>query len=403
MTGARGSPLRILAALLLLLPLAASPAGAQGGGFGVAPSQLDFGDVVRGEPLLRVLDVQNGGDAPARVTILREGPLAESLRLDRDSFIVPPGSRIGLNVTLAADHMPNGRHAGGLVVRLAPEETVKEGGSGAKVALAVRVDVSALVGGPQRLDFRAGELQVGDGEAGGTIPVSLVLENRGNVRAAPVLQLRLSVPGGETVRDTTHNLANVLPGDSRNDTLRIPAPTRPGQYRLDATVRDGGIAIHLGPRLVDVLEPGALRRKIDVGPLTTADLARNANHRLPAESPFLVQVPVRNVGEANAEARFEGVLLRDGALVRTLKSDAYPLEPGQTATLRLQQDPLPPGTYLIRGEVRYDGRVTEERETVLTIEATSTPAKDRSTPGPGMVMVVLSVAGLALLSRCSRR
>lgn len=384
--------------------------GHEAGGFGVAPSDLHFGPVVRGEPVQRSIEVQNGADAPARVSLAREGALAESVQTTSESFVVGPRERLRIDLVLVPKDLPNGPHEGAIVVTQAPQGNVQQG-SGVNVALAVRVRLGATVGGEERVDVRGGGLHVPDAEAGGTLAPSLVLENHGNVRAWPRARVTLATAQGEPLSTTEHELAPLLPGTTRNDTVKIPAPPAPGQHRVTFTLLDRDREVVTESRLVDVAEAGSLRRRVEMGPIATADLAGNANHRLPAGKPLLVQVPVRNVGEADAEPRFAGYVLKDGDIVRTLRSEALPLLPGERGTLSILLDePLPAGSYLVRGKVHYGDRVTEEHETVLNVEASPAGAADspgadstNPTPGAGATLALVAACLAAAAARRLRR
>ncbi|MFA5862988.1 MAG: hypothetical protein WDA16_14955, partial [Candidatus Thermoplasmatota archaeon] len=57
----------LLLVVCSLLPLTASAQGE--GAFGVAPTDVPFGTAIRGEPLHRLISLQNGKDQPVEIEL----------------------------------------------------------------------------------------------------------------------------------------------------------------------------------------------------------------------------------------------------------------------------------------------------------------------------------------------
>lgn len=391
-----------LAAVALLLPAPALADGAHGGGgFGAAPSHLAYGGVVRGEPITRTLTLQNGGDAPADVVLAAVDGIGHWLDLPREPLHVAPASALRVDLTLRVPQdAPNADYGGNVTATQTPRHNVSSG-SGVNVALAVRIGLAATLGGPQVVDLRAGELAVEPAEAGQPLLVRLVVENHGNVRASPRLAVTLLGPDGRQAHGVDVPLDAVSPGGSRNLTARVPHALPSGQYRLEAQLLDGTLQLVLPGLLVEVLEAGSLRRRGEMGPLSTLSLDREPNHRLPAGKPFLLRAPFRNVGEVEVEAVFRGSLLRDGDVVRSLETLPRAFAPGEAGDIELMLDGLTPGTYAVRGRVEFDGRVTPDHETVVNLEAV--PGATKDVPGAPLIVVLAALAGCARLAgRCAR-
>lgn len=403
------SPARLALMLtILLLPLGlatlqASASAPTQGAYGVTPTDVNFEGVLRGEPIMRAFEIQNARDEPVRVSLSRQGPLGEWARLAHESFVVPARTTHLVEMRLAAPaDAPNGAYAGRITVTFEPASRPAGNTSEVSLAFAVPVKLDATVTGQQILRLSAGGVHVPDVEERTRVPVSAILHNRGNVYAMPVLHAEVTDTAGRLVHSARVDLPRIPAGETVNVTQQLDASLPRGQYRLKATLVVAGETILDETVAFDVLSFGELRRKGEMDAIRTADVTRAPNHRLPAGDDFLVLVPFRNVGEVDVNAQFKGYIASGGRIVSFLQSETIRVAPGENATLRvLVTDVKGSGAYHILGAVHYDGKVTDEHETVLTLE--ESPVAGRATPGaaPALILGVAALAAIVLRRRAA--
>lgn len=404
----------VLLAILLSgggLPLAIAQSGADEGGrgIGVSPSELDFGNVLRDEPTVRFIEVQNTVNGSARVGFQREGLLAEWVRLPED-VTVPPESTTQIPLTLEVpSDAPHGAHDGRITVILRANDHADPTTVAVQVGVLVRLVAS--VGGQGIIALDAGRLVVPDAEQGGSVPFSFWLRNRGNVRVAPMVDVRIVDAHGGVAHAETLTAPVVPAGVEEEIALRVSPRLTPGQYWLELVVRAGDEEAMREKVTFDVLEEGMLRRKGEMGAISTVDLqTKGTSHRMVSGKAFVIQVPFRNVGEVDVDARFRGHISKDGVLLKELDTEPLRVAPGENVTIEILSAGFSePGAYSIRGKVYYSGKVTEENEWILNLQpgAAHDAALDgatAATPGPGGALVALVAAGVAVaLGRQQRR
>lgn len=383
----------LLALLLCSLSFVASAQPTTGGGLAVSPTDLGFGPVLRDEPAERTFTIYNSRSTPAHVTLEPSGEVgAWILGLGTD-FHMPANSSREVRLAIAApDDAPNGMHGGNLTVVMTPARHDEATGFGADVAIAVQMDLTATLGGPQVLKLVASRLTVGDTEPDAPIPLTLLVENRGNVRAAPEVRMHVTDAAGTSLARETQRLDPIRPGADAPLQMRMTPTTllTPGQYWLDIEVLSNGEPIHTDRATFDVLREGELRRAGAMGAIGAFDIeTRKHTNRIQEGQTVQIVVPFQNTGEVDLDARFVGYIAREGRIVQTLETQPLRLSPGEETAFRLLVPDLEgPARYVVAGQVHYGGKVTPENELILTVEAAPDQNK---TPAPGIAGLVACV------------
>lgn len=395
-------PLQVLPFLLLLLPSAFADVEPARPAIGVGPTSLDYGAIVRGEPVQREFVVQNMRDDSARVVIQPEGEMSEWLSSSAGwSWTMGARSQRTVNLTLTApSEAAIGAYAGRARVSVHPER-VRSPGEDSEVGLEVPVDLTATVGGEQTLLLRVSGVSTQDTEAGRPLRFRIAVVNEGNVRAHPRVELVVRSLEGNVVLEDVRDFGPIRPGATEELALDPENPLAPATVTATVRILLGSEPIHEESVTFDIVEAGALRRKGVLGRLIASTFASEGSLE-PASVPegairfregqaATLHAPFTNTGELALEARFEGVLVRDGELIETLASDTLLVDPGESVDFSfLLEDGLPAGRYSFQGSVKYSGKVTPIAESILNVEPPVTPPL--ATPGPGPVLVVLALA-----------
>lgn len=390
---------RIILPTLLLAAALAPPSGAaQGeGAYGVAPTDVPFGSAVRGEPLYRMLTLQNDKDAPVRVELRAENESAQWALPDERNLTLEPRSShdVPLRMIVPAD-VANGRYDGVLYVHFIPNATIANDTSGARLAFAVRVNLSVEVGGEQVQKLEAGGLYAPHGEESTPPIFHWEVTNAGNVRAEPRVDVVVRRPDGTQVARESIAGPVLPPGLTQNLTFRLNTTLPRGQYVLEAALAPPGDPARKEEAWFDVVEPGALRRSGTLGALAFHDLgSRQETHRIPHGNAVELRAPFTNTGEIPVKAILRGYVTKDGQHVADLTSNELFVDPGETAELKARLPDLPTaGQYVVTAEIEYSGKVTPSQDAILLLEPSSA-ARER-TPSPAwLVLVAAAVAAVA--------
>lgn len=410
-------PRTALCALLLAAFVHASAGGAfaQGGGGGVSasPSEVDFGGMIRGEPVERSVRVQNGLDHEGRITFEPSGDIAAWVTVEpSDLVLAPHASRVVTLRLHAPSDAPNGAYDGRVAVVVSDAREGAAAPVNVRFGVAIRVD--ATIGGEEVVRVEAGKLSVDDTEERLPLAGSLWMHNAGNVRVTPQVRLSLMDADGTTQREIDVPQEPLAAGATETRALSIQHGLSPGQYRatVRVLVRDEIVANETVP--FDVHPWGELRRKGELAPIFTTSIGNaTQKNRMPQGSSVLLVAPFTNTGAVAVEAQFRGRLARDGVVLADLESEALRVDPNERVSFEML---LPRavdavGAYIVSGRVHYDGKVTETSEWILNIlpaeafplertsvEETSSPP-GAQTPGAGVVLVVGVIGLVALAAR----
>lgn len=383
--------------ILLASCLLPSFAQAQGeGSYGVAPSEVRFGSVVRDEPLYRAISIQNSKDHPVQVELRPDGELGGWALPAEANFTIPARSTrdVDLPLRIPAD-APNGNYSGGVYVHFLPESSVASGTSGARLAFAVRVNLSAHLGGPQTVAFEAGGLWLRDIEEASAPTFHWQIKNVGNVRAAPTVDVAIRRADGSIVARESLVGDTLAPGLLQNVTFRTSTPLARGQYTLTASFESPSGATKQELQWFEALEAGSLRRSGTLEGLTLHDVGTGEQtHRIPASHAVELRAPFTNTGQLAVKAKLQGYVARDGQVVADLRSAEVLVDPGETTELRILLPKLSgAGQYQISAEVAYSGKITPAQEAILILEA-APPGSDgvRATPAAGAALGLVALA-----------
>ncbi|MFQ5648232.1 MAG: hypothetical protein ACE5FW_03260, partial [Candidatus Aenigmatarchaeota archaeon] len=88
-----------------------------------------------------------------------------------------------------------------------------------------------------------------------------------------------------------------------------------------------------------------------------------------AGNPVKIEAWFKNTGELNVLAKFKGEAKFSNTLVAVLESEELEAPVGQTTVLKTYFTPEEVGQYTVKGYILYDGKVTEEKESIVNVNA----------------------------------
>jgi len=299
---------------------------------GLSPARLSFPEVLPGGYASASILLSNPKTVPVRVTLLPD----DWLSLNATNLTLPPRGSARLTLELQPPRDAEPRTYARAVRFTSVPLLAASGGVAASFALSQSLPVSFVVESSARTSCVIGGLSIPDLEAGSPLRGSYRVKNDGNMRVTPRGELVIS-RSAEAVGRQAMRGGELLP--TKSGVFSFSGPPLPeGSYDAVLTTQCGSASMRFR-----VVPRGTLR--------TAGELARLEVKNETVAASFA------NTGETTVEARFRGVVLRDGKVVRVVESDPLLVGPGASQPFVEALD-LPPGTYELRGSVLYEGRET---------------------------------------------
>ncbi|MHB8584911.1 MAG: hypothetical protein ACYDDF_03630 [Thermoplasmatota archaeon] len=420
--------LALLAGVLLLPTVHAAGGDYFGIGYPSGVPSVDFGAVLRDEPVVREITVQSAGTGARNVTVNLSGDLAPWVTTDVGSaFVLPPNSTRTVHLTLRLPpDMPNGTWTGDATFTRQEPASARFGtSSGLELEEGAVAHLWANVTDSRRPDLVLSQIVVPDIDEGQPIVVRLHAANVGNVRARFNVSATVLDASGAHVASFENQSSFLLAGTSIDLCFTDAVRLLPAPYSI--VVRADPMDAAASPNATfdgqfSVDDPlaaakGSLLSVALVDPLSGEGKARVE----PGEVP-MARGAFRNDGPGRTTATLHIEVFRNGTLVAVAQSDPILVAPASNGSLDAF---LPPenvtGRYLVRGYVSYGGQETTTKETVLLVgnptetAATSAPPPEGSsaspagspgnvsslstTPGPDSIVTVVALGACAAIVR----
>ena len=354
----------ILFSLALLITSSSLPPAQAQVGVGASPSSQHFENLLRGGYAEGYITVSVNSDEYIGVSVEPRGDIKEWFSFpDGTSFKVKRDSPARIKfLLLPPTDAANGRYAGHIRFSTSSLGT-PEGQIGSSVQVGIDAVVTATITDQQYLKCRATSLQLKDTEESQPIIFSANIQNEGNVRVRPSVDVTLwnqkqdkilktyNVDSGKEILPTTKDSISV--GIQSSD-LKI------SQYWASVTVTPCGENRLLS---FDVREAGSL--SLD-GVLKT--IITNIKAEVGEITPVIAVV--QNIGESAVKARFKGNVESSGRIVELLESEELLVQPGSEMNLTTFFTPKEPGRYIIKGRVYYGNKQTFENTGIVNVLGT---------------------------------
>jgi len=383
---------KLLGAILLSSLLCST---AQAMSIGAGPSTIDFGRMVRGGYAEQVVTVSTSGEEDLTCTAEFLGDLKDWLNLDKgNKFQVPANSREDLRVILQppADAV-NGRYNGEIYIKAAPTSSVTSG-AGLAVGAGIIIKLTTEITGKEDVALTVNGVSIPDTEVGYPVKIVAELFNTGNVKITPKITAAISDTSGNKIVEGEYADTSILP--TRIETVPFTVSSEgmtSGQYNADVNVYARDVLVHNQKIGFKVLPKGTLsvngkleELKVSPDTISTGEMAK-----VMAKFKNSGQVPIR--GKLRAEAYL------NEKLVDVLReSDEMEVEPGDTVPLETYYNPSKPGNYVIRGSVGYGSGKTDQKGTILKVNAPASGSIDYVTYG-AVAVIILAIAAYFLFLR----
>lgn len=375
-------------------------------GLGVAPSNLEMHDALRGEEYERIIRLSNYGEDKGRFSLNATGQCSKWIYFynmeDQSAPItnvtIPGNGNVKILVKFKIpEDAATGNYTGTIYAQGIPTGEVS-GEVGQVVAVMIPASVMIEVTGMQTLTGKVESITTIDTEINYPLRIKVRFQNTGNVIATPIIDVKISKEG---VLTDSFTFAEARVKVGSKETIIVEWDTtgkESGDYIANTTISLGDEVLATKELQFKLLPVGTLSRQ---GNLT--DISYEGEPLVGRVTTILGTF--RNSGEIDTKAKFIGEVYVDGELVDTISSEELlvPVRETETLTtyLKIEKD----GSYAIKGHAVYEGKTTDTKElsfvvgTESGVEPEPTPKPTTSIPGFGAIeaIIALTIATMAIL------
>jgi len=385
--------------LLFLLPLNASAIG-----LGIAPTDLQITDALRGTEHQRMVTIFNPGEGEINVRLGAEGEASSWISFYQasdpsappiDSISIPGkgNTPVLVKIKIAPDAAIGSYKATVYAETIPPEGEEIEG----RVTIKLRAPANVVitVTGTQILRGVVSSISARDVEAGHPLQIKVGFQNSGNVMATP--QVGVAVTKDGAAIDSFTSVQNEVKPESR-ETISVEWDTtgrESGDYVAHVAVSLAGKTIGAEELNFAILPPGTLAR---AGVFEELGLEGEPN----LGTIVKVQATFSNTGQIDTKASFIGEAYCDNELVDTLESEESLVPMGEKGALTSYVKLERPGHYDIKGYINYEGKKTDIKEISFTLAGTS-PGRSFNLFSPIAIAVIVILVGAIAFMALRRR
>lgn len=399
-----GTKLSAILALAIAVVLLFSSLAVDVHALGASPAWLSFESVLPGGYAEASVLISNPRDQSASVTATVKGSqwISATMAISNktsnrtenktDNVMVLPAhgtARLIVTVTPPADAEP-GNYSANVVLSTMAVTGGASGGASSSLALRMAVPVTISVASNEQPSCILGGVSIPDFERGESLQLRYAIKDDGNTRISPVGMLTVKDAEGSEVYVATVDVQGeqaTLPTRT-NEYLFVATPSLAvGTYNARLSINQCGKARET---TFSVVAPGTLKSS---GSFTALSSEENSTQ----DSILPVTADFRNSGERVVTAKFSGVVVKDGEVVKVLESDPLLVSPGKGVTFQSFFSPTAPGNYTVRGSIVYEGKRTEERSFTISVTDTQTSGWTGNLSVTGATLLFFIVIALIVL------
>ncbi|SAI87679.1 hypothetical protein MBBA_0803 [Methanoculleus bourgensis] len=386
----------MVAAILLVAAIVCQPVSAAG--IAVGPSSLAIDNALRGGSFERSLTIFNPSDTGFDVVLKTEGSAKDWIKFSAidgseeiQKVYAPKKGQIPVLMRVKVpDDAANGRYTAKVIVETVPGEKVP-GSVGTILQATSTLEIT--VTDVERVSGEVMSIVVRDTEVDIPLGIEVGFKNTGNVVATPEITAVISRDG--TVIDTISEAKTpVSPTITERIVVHWPNEgLAAGTYQVDVTVSLRDAILAEEGRTFEILPLGSLTRQ---GELTDLDY----EGALTVGRPIKITGLFKNSGSIATRARLSGEVYRGGSLVDVISGDEMTIQVFSENPLTAYYTPKEPGEYTMKTCAVFEGKTTDSKDMVFTIQPDSSGLSLPLSPGP--VIAALAFIGLFTAGRRNR-
>ncbi len=386
----------MVAAILLVAAIVCQPVSAAG--IAVGPSSLAIDNALRGGSFERSLTIFNPSDTGFDVVLKTEGSAKDWIKFSAidgseeiQKVYAPKKGQIPVLMRVKVpDDAANGRYTAKVIVETVPGEKVP-GSVGTILQATSTLEIT--VTDVERVSGEVMSIVVRDTEVDIPLGIEVGFKNTGNVVATPAITAVISRDG--TVIDTISEAKTpVSPTITERIVVHWPNEgLAAGTYQVDVTVSLRDAILAEEGRTFEILPLGSLTRQ---GELTDLDY----EGALTVGRPIKITGLFKNSGSIATRARLSGEVYRGGSLVDVISGDEMTVQVFSENPLTAYYTPKEPGEYTMKTCAVFEGKTTDSKDMVFTIQPDSSGLS--LPPSPVPVIAALAFIGLFAAGRRNR-
>lgn len=386
----------MVAAILLVAAIVCQPVSAAG--IAVGPSSLAIDNALRGGSFERSLTIFNPSDTGFDVVLKTEGSAKDWIKFSAidgseeiQKVYAPKKGQIPVLMRVKVpDDAANGRYTAKVIVETVPGEKVP-GSVGTILQATSTLEIT--VTDVERVSGEVMSIVVRDTEVDIPLGIEVGFKNTGNVVATPAITAVISRDG--TVIDTISEAKTpVSPTITERIVVHWPNEgLAAGTYQVDVTVSLRDAILAEEGRTFEILPLGSLTRQ---GELTDLDY----EGALTVGRPIKITGLFKNSGSIATRARLSGEVYRGGSLVDVISGDEMTIQVFSENPLTAYYTPKEPGEYTMKTCAVFEGKTTDSKDMVFTIQPDSSGLSLPLSPVP--VIAALAFIGLFAAGRRNR-
>ena len=381
-----------LAAAIVCQPVSAA-------GIAVGPSSQTIENALRGGSFERSLTIFNPSDMGFDVVLKTEGSAKDWIKFSAidgseeiQKVYAPKKGQIPVLLRVKVpDDAANDRYTAKVVVETVPGEKVPGSvGMVLQATSALEITVTDV----EKVSGEVTSIVVRDTEVDIPLGVEVGFKNTGNVVVTPEITAVISRDG--TVIDTISEAKTpVRPTFTERIVVHWPNEgLAAGTYQADVTVSLRGAVLTEEGRTFAILPLGSLTRQ---GELT--DLGYEG--ALTVGKPIKITGLFKNSGSIATRARLSGEVYRGGSLVDVISGDEMTVLVFSENPLTAYYTPKEPGEYTMKTCAVFEGKTTDSKDMVFTVQPDSSGLSLPLSPVP--VIAALAFIGLFAAGRRNRK
>lgn len=377
----------VLAAAIVCQPVSAA-------GIAVGPSSQTVENMLRGGSFERSLTIFNPSEMGFDVVLKTEGSAKDWVKfssIDRNEelqkvYVPKKGQTPVLMKVTVPEDAANGRYTTKIVVETIPGEEVPGSvGMVLQATSALEITVTDV----ERVSGEVTSIVVRDTEVDIPLGVEVGFKNTGNVVVTPEITAVIS-RDGSVVATVSKAETPVRPGATEPIVVHWPNEGfAAGTYQANVTVSLRGEVLADEGRTFAILPLGSLTRQ---GELT--DLGYDG--ALTVGKPIKITGVFKNSGSIATRAKLSGEVYRGGNLIDVVSGDEMTILVFSENPLTAYYTPKEPGEYTMKTCAVFEGKTTDAKDVVFTVQPDSSGLNLPLSPVPvaaALAFICLFVTG----------
>lgn len=353
--------------LLIVLKVEAS-------GLAMGPTSIRIDNAVRGGEYEKYLFIHSTNNGELNLSANVTGNcsdwiyfyLMEDQTKPVTSFIVPANGDFTLLVKFKIpEDTPTGNYSSIIFVQQTPDAVKPSDGNLSSVGIRVRSTADIAVTGNQIITGEIKSVTTADTEINRPLRIKVSFQNTGNVKEVPLIEVDIKKDDISIDKITYSNTTVKVGLTSVIDVEWNTIGQTVGNYTANVKVYLENNMLGEENLNFNILERGTLTAEGSV-------LSVESQQQIDLGDVAKIDVEFVNTGQIDVIAKISGEVYSNNKIINTLSSDETLVKIGKTETLTAYFKPTEDGTYLVKGNVVYEGKKEPLSDMTINVGSAAT-------------------------------